>query len=100
MSMESTKHNPGKQLKILDATTLPNLNDAACSFRRHSIQPEKTERRSVGRIRRLNTIDYSISQYSNTPYYKNVGDSIILQETAEGKIKLYRNTFFFYNLIK
>ena len=94
MSIESTKHYPGKQLNILDATTLPNLDDAACSFRRHSIQTEKTERQSVGRIRRLNTIDYSISQYSNTPYYKNVGDSIILEETADGKMKSYRNTFF------
>ena len=94
MSMESTKHNPGKQLKILDATTLPNLDDAACSFRRHSIQTGKTERQSIGRIRRLNTIDYSISQYSNTTYYKNVGDSIILEEIAGGKMNSYRNTFF------
>ena len=95
MSIEITKHNPGKQLNILDATTLPNLDDAACSFRRHSIQPEKTGRQPVGRIRRLNTIDYSIPQYSNTPYYKNVGDSIILEETTEGKMKSYRNIFFF-----
>ena len=95
MSTEMTEDNPGKQLNILDATTLPHLDDGAYLFRRHSIQPEKTERQSVVTIRRLNTVDYSRFQDSDGPFYKNIGDGIISEEHTDGKMKSYRNLLSF-----
>ena len=83
-----TKGDSEKLFYMLDATSHPIQKTKSTSFRRYSIDIGLEERKLDGNIRKVNSLDQSMSQYISITCTEDYGESILLENEERGKIEL------------